>query len=1145
MHSTLANLMPPTEQNDDSNSVSLTMRKDMFSAFFQAISVGIDAIEGSPPSPPHNTQDVDMLWSLTQSLIQASERTVTITNHEDHTVTNKLGQKSQLIFMEDGSCVDEEGHLRPKGDEKNEQLRLDHQIHDKTQELQLQCRQNIRLLMQEFWPDLLQLLSTHPTDEQFRELLAKAMLPKDVQTLMVNVLDQLLPKELRESWVGQCATSGLQHTAPALVEALIERIPDQLLDRFANQVTRLVNNLDPYEQMPFFTNFANKLVVSLGENRGVQSVAEALTKGYYKEICHADKRHLANAILALGCPKLDNNGQVNQDSMKTLVSEMTQAGGPGFQKAMQLFKGDIHIASIREALECMNSEVRPMPLADIKNIIAQDLRKVSGQPYALVNAQEYQANYSTQLGSHWPTPEKLQQNQLRKLGAATIAQTHEAFLWPCRDGVPQMDQPPVRAAIKVQRPMIAHRIRREMHALQRIPTIADSVSRTLKELENSIISETDFNREYQLGQLMGELYGATTNTAEFKPTKVVEMLGQGDRILIQKFSPGQSIQNHWSNKSAEFAVRFITDQSQPSSPASSQSSQHSSQSSLISLTPSEPDESSPQMNIELIPHGPATINITTDQQQITLRVQPHDPLMQTLKEYNRLYGETPSYAAAQHLASTIREYFTIDPLPKAKSLPEQAAFLDVAGQRVKTMIGQFAAAAFLGSDTPYALNFKSPEGLSTEQKAKQVFVSQQTLTQRQTAQQTQWTLQSFNANGQLQKKWTSSATHQHMTEQQTQTLITLLKAKQKSQNLSLELEGKLNQSVRDALNHAILFAGESFIDSDRHDGNLLFMDKPNIKDSELVCIDTGAGTIVSQYERYGMLKMGMGMASTNTDIIMEGLSQLIPGFQDRLADGGKALKADLEKSVQGEFIEDEKTQEIYQFLLKHSIVQGEENDRVFFHDLIHSPAHAYLKKHAFNFSQPAKSVAALVDYINSRKAAQHKPPIILSAEVANAFQDNLKKMDYGRVFAASTAQGYNPTHWVTDGHNSLIFIKSIRKIANILDNHNVYAPETIIQLNRGTKFLEDQLKRINADKIKLADKMKEVESFNANQTLLTAKVKQQLQPVNLGDAYINGVLSTKIVGDTFKALGWKTALTGASFLHERVKRVFLGSHYAQ
>ena len=111
----------------------------------------------------------------------------------------------------------------------------------------------------------------------------------------------------------------------------------------------------------------------------------------------------------------------------------------------------------------------------------------------------------------------------------------------------------------------------------------------------------------------------------------------------------------------------------------------------------------------------------------------------------------------------------------------------------------------------------------------------------------------------------------------------------------------------------------------------------------------------------------------------------------------------------------------------------------------------------------------------------------------------------------------------------------------MLESHNIYAPESIIQLNRGTKFIEDQLKNINIYKAELKQKIEEVDATQKTKTMNNA-IKKNLAKTNLGEAYVSGMLSTRLMWDAVNALGWKVIPAMGSWTRQTASNLYYGQH---
>ena len=1050
------------------------------------------------------TQQIDELWTTTQLLINASDRTIT---KRDPLTQNPI------LFMEDGSCVDDQGQQLAKGDPRNIQLRARFNLDTDWQAAQHQCQQALKQSIRQVWPGMMAVLSCHSSRASMSELLEQAMLPKDLQTLMLNLFDQLLPPDLRESAAGQAIVKSLQHLPNHLVDQLIHHIPDALLSRFGDATTDLLNNLDPYKQMPFFQHFTKQLVASLTDNKVVQSVADVLTKNYFTSICHADRRALAHAILSVGCPQLDQQGQITEHSMTKLIGAMTQAGGPGFQKAMQLFKNDIHHPSIRRALDAMNSDIAPLPRQQVKQLIETQLQAL-GSPsrWQLVDPSSYQPGTRDQHAKTlWPSQQQIRDRQLSCLGSATIAQTHEAYLWPCDShGTIDKTKPPVHVALKIQRPDIAHRIKREMSAVSNIPKLSTSVARTLQELERSIVDETDFRREFQFSNLMRQLYKGPDPRDQ--SIQVVTMLDANEKLLIQDFVKGCSIDSTWASMSNRYTLQFI-DETQ-----------------LQNQLPYQATHT-PRLEVVLHQNNPQYLRIVHGDQAQTVNLNTQPFAQHQLNRHYRLFRGQGNQVQDEKLINLLQQHQVVPTLLGQADIHKQAQFLQHSGTRLEQLTGKFAKAAFIGlPNSSYTLQWQQVPPSKANQRCNQVYL-------QQTGHD--WTLHSFDATGQQQHAWSSQDLGQTPEFSALQTALQKLNSKQK--RLSVVQEGTLTPLIRAATRNAVLFQGEGFIDSDRHDGNLLIdpLD-PNLQ--QLTCIDTGAGTIITRQQRYGMLKLAASLASTNVDLLLNGLGDLIPDLSEITKGRERDLRQALKECLNGQQQQAEQQTELYQFLLAQGLVDIDVDEHQFFHQLHYDPEFTNLKREVFNFAKPSQAAQSLQSYVRYQHGTdQTWHDLNHSNRLNQALQAFVGKLNYGRVLATNSAQKINPSHWLTDGHNSLLMLKTVRKIANILNAQNIYAPESIIQLNRATKFLEDQIKTNNFRKLTLAQHVRSRDDhtpqneLNPNQS---RALHAKLTPIHLGEAYVKGLFGGQIALDVANALGWQSVNATFSFVQERVLSLF-------
>jgi len=943
-------------------------------------------------------QAIDGLWRCTADCIQASDLTITAE-----------ADLSTFYFMEDGSCTNQAGQLLSATDFEYQKLKATFNIDSQLIEKQAQSRLAMRSALSNNWHNIIHILSYVLQDTQaVDDFFAKAFLPSHMQEQIKGLLNVLVPPNMRNKRAVGLITATLQQLNSADIKHYIDALPDSGLDSLARRITDSIQQLSPYEHMPFFKDFADKLAIGLGENKAIQSVAKMLTKGYYAALPLFDKRQLMIKVLAQGGPPMQSTGELKPNALASLVSRMVQAGGPCFQKSMQLFKGDIPTQSLQQALEQVSSGIQPLAIHIITNIINHELTQLQwgdGVALQLLNDQHYLLEdnkpSAQQLQLGWPTQEEVRNFHLKKLGAATIAQTHAAYLVPSNN---QANRPPQLVALKVQRPLIVDHIKREMQSMQRINSLPMYVRKTLSELENAILAETNFFREQHFAEILAPIYSKFSDATI--SLDVIKILGASTNLLVEEYSQGQSIP-------------------------------------------------------EII-------------------------------QYNS----------------------------QLKNTQAQAEFLNTAGHALGRLISGFTRASILGDPKQtFAIKLHAPNASQAKSllKNNQLYVYQNN---------SDWFIEFIdrkNKNHKIQLNSTAVADITSVLAPYTKT-----KNLRSVNSLSLSDYAQLCNKLRTYSSYTLMFTGESFVDSDRHEGNLLYQRNTYAPD-KLTCIDTGAGTIVSQLERKGMFLLATGVASSNINVVMDGISALIPDVNQLTSSDYTVFKQDLRECINRVQTQSEKCTEMYYYLLTHGLVDGTIEEADFFKDLLELPVDHPLPKQVFDFNQPNTSAAALSRYIQ-QQTGQNVQLEAVQSPLGQTYKEYIQKLNFERIVAVHPQSAFNPTHWITDGHNSLLFIKTIRKVANILEKHTIYAPECVIQVNRGTKFIEDQIRNINKHKAMV------LQQISQDQTI-TAQNKQQivrnLQPVHLGPAYVDGVLSWQLIHDGVQALGHKSFNAFGSLLNER------------
>lgn len=943
---------------------------------------------------PQLQDQINQLWLAAADLVKASDRSVQIDILPDSVPQQLIDKAFELpwLLTEDNCCIDANGMLLTSEHPLVDALRSDPHIQQLSTDKNKASQDALVQVIMHYLPRLALLMTDVGFDREALSLLLKqSLMPRHLVELGLDTLDRLtslFPKELLLSI--SLRLSGLSQDK---LQILIESVPQQTWHLMADRLADAIKQLDPYKNLDFYRHFAEKLCIGLGENKVIQSVARVLTKGYYSALSLPEQRALMVGVLQGGGPALTEHGELTETEFGALAARMVQAGGPCFQKAMQLFKSDIPTLSLQKALEQVSSGIYPLPQSTVESILASGFSKLhwrDGQSFELIHPAQYQ-----QKSSDWPSTDEVRQRYLKCLGSATIGQTHSAYIQA--SGSPASK--PLLVAIKIQRPAILQAIRREMAAMQRIQGLNDNTRRTLHELEQSIVVETHFEREAAFADILKKMYTPFKNSN--CELHVVHILAQSPEMLVEQFVSGQ-------------------------------------------------------------------------------------PVMKLVDHYL-----------------------------KHSTLERQAHFLERVGDGLSLLVGAFTRAAILGDQEHAAeLVFKKPEVNPSKGQSKSLKIA---LFQ----QRGQWYVQNKEKCKPLPL-----------------TISTILE-KYKGNKLSGSLMSALSlsdyaavcHSFRNAFDESAIFKGESFVDSDRHAGNLLYQEQPHGPD-KLTVIDTGAGCVVNKLERTGMVKLAIGIATANSNIVLEGLTALIPEISNRTASEHATLLSDIEAVVMSRQIEQEKLSILYQFLLVADAVNGDESEAGYFQQL-HEPALAALKTDLLSFDEPIKSESALQYYLNLKNV--NSVSVAGLKKAGQSYQDYIGNLNFERMVVFSRQGKVNPATWITDGNNTLLFVQTIRRLANVLDKNNLSAPEVVIQVNRGTKFVEDQLRDLNVVKRELLQKVKTSAIPVDQQSLrLREKIIQQLQPVALGPAYVKSIISLQIINNSLEALGWQSLNAMYSLASERL-----------
>ena len=201
------------------------------------------------------------------------------------------------------------------------------------------------------------------------------------------------------------------------------------------------------------------------------------------------------------------------------------------------------------------------------------------------------------------------------------------------------------------------------------------------------------------------------------------------------------------------------------------------------------------------------------------------------------------------------------------------------------------------------------------------------------------------------------------------------------------------------------------------------------------------------------------LSALKPDLVLEGLVQLIPYLDDILEKDAKyfqethgghskrdILLNGIEKSLKGNFESEEKSQEIFQFLLMNGLVDkrllnsphwdNRTATEIFFDDLLSDRVNPGLRDRALDFGDPDRAVDGVMEYVNAKRSTvvvdgqseERLTPIQIDSKTREEFKMFLSKLDYGRVLRRDGTKthtqdsAFDIGSYLTDGHNSLICI---------------------------------------------------------------------------------------------------------------------------
>ena len=358
----LTQTLLPAGQQDNPEAIGRDLRKQLAAEFLNAITKGME------PRPVENAEtlrkeNTDMLWGLTLDLIKATERTITIEDTQGLPIKNAAGQPSQLIFMENGSCVDEEGQILAKGDAKNLQLREQYQIEPQMQEALKPVRDELKkvigeaieisnTLKEQNQLATIDLEESKKKTNDFRERLSReeGQLESIQQAIETNA-DQLTKgqEELKETLT---AYDRLEAETKGLKEAQLHLLDE--ISKLTLETTDLEtkkSELIQVEELVSETQFQL--------TRGQEELKETLTtydrlEAETKEL-KENQLHLLEEIGQLTAET--TNLETKQGNLKEITKELDEKETQLSTTKELLEKNDAEFTSLSEKLEETNSHL--------------------------------------------------------------------------------------------------------------------------------------------------------------------------------------------------------------------------------------------------------------------------------------------------------------------------------------------------------------------------------------------------------------------------------------------------------------------------------------------------------------------------------------------------------------------------------------------------------------------------------------------------------------------------------------------------------------------------------------------------------------------------------------------------------------------
>ena len=292
--------------------------------------------------------------------------------------------------------------------------------------------------------------------------------------------------------------------------------------------------------------------------------------------------------------------------------------------------------------------------------------------------------------------------------------------------------------------------------------------------------------------------------------------------------------------------------------------------------------------------------------------------------------------------------------------------------------------------------------------------------------------------------------------------------------LNIELQVWINAVFN---GHVALSNGAGHIEGDRHGGNQLF----DYENKQLNLIDFGAATPMTRIERKALEKLSLGVVFGRPKMVRHAITVFLPEIRNLEPAKKRELDNALAKVV-SRATQDEKVDNIIDTLTDPEFNVTVENISETLKGLSEQDIKVLLNK-----KQPAIALALLIN---------HFPEI----QENDALKDALSKV---LVESHSRVLRFHPRKWLVNNVNQVLIMNTNKRIMDVLFSFDLKAPKALVQLHRGSKFIEDQIRHNNKEKA-LHSKLME------DKGLLNYKVKAQLKQDNIGNIYASAAIKGKL-----------------------------------